>query len=276
MKIGIKMGKERNFFTVGQIDATGVRGPHEKELEDLSAAKFSLFMDLEETKLKKIVYEDLGAKFDDIGSNEDWTIKIEFFPEANIHVSYFYYGDEFGDIEAELKFLFSGERVHWIPGEDSVSYIDIILDFFEHRIKNEEPSEKEYDEKTELMKKVLEERKEPFNLLVKEDVNELGKFLGAEVLKTDSIWSIKKEMFPEIFIEIRFDVSKNMLDLSYSGKNLTKIGSYQIELIGVYFVNHILRYITIKNQDKELPDICYKMFSRLFTKEKGWIYRKMS
>ncbi|MFB0559963.1 MAG: hypothetical protein ACETWM_01840 [Candidatus Lokiarchaeia archaeon] len=270
------MVREGKFFTVNQIDATGVGSPHKKELEDISAIKFSLFMGLEEAKLNKIVYEDLGAKFDDVGLNEDWTITIEFFPEADIHISYFYYGDEFGDTEGELKVLFSGERVHWIPGEDSVSYIDIILDFIEHRIKNEEPSEKIYDEKTELMKKVLEKRKEPFNLLLGEDINELGKFLGAEVLKTDSIWSIKKEIFPEIFIDIMFNESKNVLDLSYSGKNLTKIGSYQIELIGVYLINHILRYITIKNQDKELPDICYKMFSRLFTKEKGWIYRKTS
>ena len=28
--------KKRKFWTVGQIDATGVRGPHEKELEDIT------------------------------------------------------------------------------------------------------------------------------------------------------------------------------------------------------------------------------------------------
>ncbi len=268
---------ERKFYTVNQIDATGgIGSPHQKELEDISVAKFSLFKDLEETTLNKIVYEDLGAKFDGVGLNEDWTITIEFFPEANIHISYFYYGDEFGDVEGELKFLFSGERIRMIPGEDSATYTDIILDFIERRIKNEEPSEKEYDKKTELMKKVLEQRKEPFNFLEEKDVNELGKFISSEVSKMGSNWSIKKKVFPEIFIEIIFDKGKNMLDISYSGKNLTKIGSYHIELIGVFTINHVLRYITIKNQDKKLPDICYKMFSRLFTKEKGWDHRKAS
>ena len=43
--------KERKFITVGQIDATGVRGPHEKELEDISNAKFTLFTDIDLTVL---------------------------------------------------------------------------------------------------------------------------------------------------------------------------------------------------------------------------------
>jgi hypothetical protein len=264
----------RRFFTVNQIDATGVGSPHQKELEEYSANKFSLFKGLEEATLRRIVYEDLGARFDDVGLNEDWTITIEFFPEANGHISYFYYGDEFGDVEGELKFLLSGERVHMIPGEDTVTYTGIILDFIERRIKNEEPSDKEYGEKTELMKKILEQRKEPFNLLVEEDIDGLGKFIGGEVTKTGSKWRIKKRVFPEIFVEVTFDEDKNILDTSYSGKNLTKIGRYHIELIGTFTINHILRYITIKNQGKELPSVCYKMFSRLFIKEKGWNHRK--
>ena len=35
---------KRKFFTVGQIDATGVRGPHEKELEDISKKKYRHFV----------------------------------------------------------------------------------------------------------------------------------------------------------------------------------------------------------------------------------------
>jgi hypothetical protein len=109
--------------------------------------------------------------------------------------------------------------------------------------------------------------------LREEDINELEKFIGGEVSKTGSKWSIKREVFPQIFVEITFDKDRNTLDIAYSGKNLTKIGSYNIELIGAFTINHILRYITIKNQDKKLPNICYQMFSRLFTKEKGWSHR---
>ncbi|MEM3587274.1 MAG: hypothetical protein QXO71_08145 [Candidatus Jordarchaeaceae archaeon] len=268
------MKGEKKFFTVSQIDGASTGSPHQRELEEVAAAKFSLFKGLEKGTLQRIVYEDLGAKLGNLGLNEDWTITLEFFPEANIHVSYFYYGDEFSDLEGELKFLFSGERVHWIPGEDLVTYTSIVLDFIEQIIRRRQPSEKDYNKKTELMKSVLEQRKEPFNFLREEDINELGKFVGGEVLKTGLTWNIKKEVFPQINVEIIFDKDKNMLDVAYSGENLTKIGSYHIELISVFIINHILRYITIKNQDKKLPNICYKMFSRLFTKEKGWDYRR--
>ncbi len=266
----------RRFFTVNQIDATGAGSPHQRELEEYSANKFSLFKGLEEATLRSIVYGELGARLDNVGLNEDWTITIEFFPEAKVHISYFYYGDEFGDVEGELKFLFSGEQVYMIPGEDMVTYTGIILDFIERRIKNQEPIDKGYGEKTELMKKILEQRKEPFNLLEKKDAEELGKFIGGEITIRGSNWNIKREVLPEIFVEVTFDKGKNMLDTSYSGKNLTKIGRYHLELIATFTINHILRYIALRNQDKKLPTICYKMFSRLFTKEKGWNHRKAS
>lgn len=102
---------KRKFWTVGQIDATSVRGPHEKELEDISKMKYSLFVNLDKKVLEDIVDKELGGKIENIGFSEDWTITIEMFPEVNIHMAYSYFGDEFGDIEAEFKFYFSGKRV---------------------------------------------------------------------------------------------------------------------------------------------------------------------
>jgi hypothetical protein len=267
--------KKQKFYTIGQIDATGVRGPHEKELDDMGRAKVSLFVDLEDEKLKEIVEKDLGAKLEDIGFDEDWTITLEFFPKANIHLSYFYYGDEFGDVEAEFRFLFSGERVYWIPGEDSATYIDIIFDFIERRIKNRPPYDKSYDTTTDLMKKVFKQRKKPFKLLKANDKSPLEEFINGKVWKTTNGWRFKKEVFPEIYIEVTYNQDQEDLTISYSGENLEKMGSYHLELIGIFIINHILRYITISNQDEDLPDICYMMFSRLLTKEKGWIYRKL-
>ena len=267
------VNKKTNFMTIGQIDATGVRGPHEKELEDISNIKYPMFVDLDMNKLKKIVEEDLGAKIENIGFNEDWTITIEMFPEVKIHMSYSYFGDEFGDaIEAEFKFYFSGERVYWVPGEDSATFIDIIMDFIEGRIKNETPFEREYDKKTDLMKKVLIQREKPFSLLKEDDKDKLASFLGATVWKTHEGWRIKREVFPKIFTEITWN-SQSGLDISFSGEKLDHISSYHIEFIGIFIINHILRYITINNVDKDLPDICYIMFSRLFTKQKGWEHR---
>ena len=52
------------FWTIGQIDATGVRGPHEKEFEDISNANYSFFTDIDTIKLKKIITEDIGGKIE--------------------------------------------------------------------------------------------------------------------------------------------------------------------------------------------------------------------
>jgi hypothetical protein len=261
------VSKKAKYLTVGQIDSTGVRGPHEKELRDISNAKVDMFKELSELLLKKIVKEDIGGTMGDIGFNEDWTINIQFFPEANIHISYFYYGDEFGDIEAELKFLFSGKRIYLIPGEDSATFIDLVIDFLERRIKNRQPFEKTYEKRTQLMKKVLKQRKQPFELLRDEDKKDLESFLDANVKKNEAVWIIKKEVFPQIYIDLTFDNNQKKLDISFSGGNLEKIGSYHIELVGIFLINHILRYITLANKGKDLPEICNMMFSRLYTKQ---------
>ncbi len=266
--------RKRKFWTVGQIDATGVRGPHEKELEDISIAKYSIFTNIDMNKLKTIVEEDLGGKIENIGFNEDWCITIEMFPEVTIHMAYSYFGDEFGDgIEAEFKFYFSGERATWVPGEDSATYIDIVINFIEKLLKKEEPFEKDHDNKSELMQKVLIQRNEPFELLKEADKDGLAEFMGAKVWKTTDGWKIKREIFPKMYIELTWS-KENGLDISFSGEKLPTMSSYHVEFIGIFTINHVLRYITVKNEDKELPHICYLMFSRLFTKEKNWNHRR--
>ena len=265
---------KRKYWTIGQIDATGVRGPHEKELEDISLSKYSSFIDINRNILVKIVVEDLGGKIENIGFSEDWTISVEMFPEVNIHIAFSYFGDEFGDgVEAEFKYYFSGKYVTWIPGEDSATYIDILMDLIERRLKKKDPFEKQYDRKTDLMEKVLIQRSEPFVLLKEDNVKGLAEFLGAKVWKTADKWNIKREILPQMFVELIWS-EKEGLDISYSGERLSKMGSYHAELMGIFVINHILRYITIHNMDKDLPDICYIMFSRYYTKNIGkWDHR---
>ncbi|KKK40158.1 hypothetical protein LCGC14_1350470 [marine sediment metagenome] len=265
----------RKYVKIGQIDATGVRGPHEKELEDISKAKYGLFIDIDLKKLKTIVNNDLGGRIENIGFNEDWSITLEMFPEVNIHMSYSYFGDEFGDdIEAEFIFYFSGKHVTWVPGEDSATYIDIVLDFIERKLKEKPPFEKKYKSKSELMKKVLLQRSEPFKYLRENDIEPLSGFLRAQVWKIDNIWRIKKEIFPEIFTELIWDKNDG-LDIKFYGEKLvSNLDSYHAEFIGIFVINHILRFITVNNLDKNLPDICYIMFSRYYTKNIGkWDHR---
>ncbi|MHA2184064.1 MAG: hypothetical protein ACXAAI_03610 [Promethearchaeota archaeon] len=266
--------EKRKFVTVGQIDATGVRGPHEKELEDVSKSKFALFVNIDLKKLEKIVQEELGGIIENIGFNEDWTITIEMFPEVNIHMAFSYFGDEFGDgIEAEFKFFFSGEHAMWVPGEDSATYIDIVMDFIERKLKGEEPFDKNYNSKSELMEKVLLQRAEPFKFLRDDDQKELGIFIGAKVRKTINGWRIKKEIFPEFFIEILWD-NDTGLDIHFEGEKLAEnLDIYHTEFIGIFLLNHSLRYITEKYIDNDLPDICYIVFSRYFTTQKSWDHR---
>jgi len=264
----------RKFWTVGEIDATGVRGPHEMELQNISNAKHTLFIDLGKEKLAKLVKDELGGLIENIGLNEDWTLTIEMFPEVNIHFVYSYFGDEFGgDPVAEFKFLFSGKHATWVPGEDSATYIDIIMDLIERKLKNEEPFEQKYI-KTELMNKVLLQRNQPFALLVEDDKNLLSEFLGAKVWRTTNGWKIKKELLPDIYAELTWH-EENGLDINFSGDKLrSNIGNYHVEFLGIFLINHVLRYITLHNLDKNLADICYIMFSRMYTKEKNWTHRR--
>ena len=108
-----------------------------------------------------------------------------------------------------------------------------------------------------------------------EDQKELASFLGAKVWNTENGWRIKKEVFPNIFIELIY-TALGKLDISYSGETLSKkIDSYHIEFLGIFLINHVLRYITLNNLDKELPNICFIMFSRFFTKQKDWKHNLM-
>ena len=226
--------------------------------------------------LNKIITEDIGGKIENIGLNEDWTITLEMFPEVKIHLAYTFFGDEFGDgITAEFKCFFSGERAITVPGEDTITFVDIIIGFIERMIKHKDPFEKSYDTKTELMKKVLTQRLEPFSLLKDKDQKNLAEFLGAKVWNTGNGWRIKKEVFPGIYIELTYNTQEK-LNIAYSGETLSKkVGSYHMEFLGIFLINHILRYITLNNLDKKLPDICYIMFSRYFTKMKNWKHNLM-
>ncbi len=147
------------------------------------------------------------------------------------------------------------------------------MDFIERLLKNEEPFEKDYDKKTELMEKVLIQRKEPFELLKEVDRDKLAEFMGARVWKTSEGWRIKREFFPKMFAEITWNKEKG-LNISFLGDNLKNMSSYHAELLGIFIINHILRFITIRNENEDLQDICYIMFSRMFTKAKGWEHRR--
>ncbi len=269
------MGEQRKLWKIGQIDGIGIRGPHEKELQDFSKVKYPLFKELAIDQLRDCVVKDIGGKMDNIGFGEDWTITFEVFPLVNIHISYSFFGDEFGDeMEAELNYYFSGERVHLVPGEDLVAFVDILLAFIERMIKKEEPFDKNYDKKSKMLEKVLMQRREAFKFLKDEDKEKLSAFLGARVQKTLDGWMIIQEIFPKIFTEITWDTRKG-LDIAFSGNNLAKrISSVHAELAGVFTINHILRYITLNNLEKNLPSVCFTMFSRYFTKQKNWDHRK--
>ena len=107
-----------------------------------------------------------------------------------------------------------------------------------------------------------------------EDKEKLSTFMGAKIQQTSDRWSIIRAVFPNIFTEIIWNTKKG-LDIEFSGENLVKkISSVHAEFIGIFTINHILRYITLNNLEKDLPDICYTMFSRYFTKQKKWNHRK--
>jgi hypothetical protein len=72
------LGEQRKLWKIGQIDVIGIRGPHEKELLEISNTKYPLFKELAIDKLRDFVVNDIGGKMDNIGLGENWTITFEF------------------------------------------------------------------------------------------------------------------------------------------------------------------------------------------------------
>ncbi|MCK4281028.1 MAG: hypothetical protein KAX10_02850 [Candidatus Lokiarchaeota archaeon] len=263
------MEKHKELYSINEIDGvTSISSPHKKELKEIGRRKANTFRTLTEEQLKNVTKNIIGGTLENTGLNEDWTITKTFFPDVKIHTIYFYYGDEFGSNETDqLKFFFSDERVRWIPGEDLANFINIMMNYAERVISNKEPFESVKDKQSKMLKNAIDERKQPFDFIIDEDIPNIAEFIGGTFIKYKDFWELNKEIFPGITIRIKYTENHELIPLILGVKS-DMLENYEKDLLRILTINHILRYITIKYDERDLPEICKKMFAPGYLKQK--------
>jgi len=263
------MDERKKLYTIDEIDGlTSFGSPHKRELKWIGKRKSKTFRTLNKKQLKNLVEQTMGGTIDNIGLGEDWTITKVLFPDVKIHTIYFYYGDEFGSNEMDqLKFFFSDERVRWIPGEDLANFISIMMNYAERVISNKEPFESVKDKQSKMLKNAIDERKQPFDFIIDEDIPNIAEFIGGTFIKYKDFWELNKEIFPGITIRIKYTETHELIPLILGVKS-DMLENYEKDLLRILTINHILRYITIKYDERDLPEICKKMFAPGYLKQK--------
>ena len=263
------MEKHKELYSINEIDGvTSISSPHKKELKEIGRRKANTFRTLTEEQLKNVTKNIIGGTLENIGLNEDWTLTKFLFPYVKIHTIYFYYGDEFGSNEIDqLKFLFSDKRVRWIPGEDLANFIDIIMNYAERIIINKEPFKSAKENQSEMLKNAIEERSPSFYFIINEDIPNIAEFIGGTFVKNKDYWELNKEIFPEITIRIKYTENHELMPLIF-GEKSNMLENYEKDILKILTINHILRYITIKYDERDLPEICKKMFASGYLKKR--------
>lgn len=263
------MDKRKKFYTINEIDGlTSVGSPHQRELKEIGRRKVKTFRALDKKQLKNLVEKNIGGTLENIGLDENWTITKDFFPHVKIHVIYFYYGDEFGSNEIDqIKFLFSDERVQWIPGEDLADFIVAMMNYAKRVIINKKPFEASKDIQSQMLKNAIDDRISSFYYIADEDIPNIAEFIGGTFIKHKDFWELNKEIFPGITIRIKYTKTHELIS-NILGEKSDMLENYEKDILRILIINHILRYIIIKNDERELPEICKRMFASGYLKKK--------
>ncbi len=263
------MSDKRNFKTIQEIDGmTGIKSPHAREALELGQRKTELFEKNKKRQIKILVEDIFKGKVENLGFNEDYTLTLEYFPEVRSHILFYNYEDEDDDSfnGAELKFLFSGERVTWVPTEDLISLLDLTLDFLENLLELNPELYSIKGEKSDLLKMAIDQRKGPFGYLQMDHLTDLSRFTGGDLEQNSGGWVLKKSYFQGITVILNYFSLEKELDIGYEGFNLMKINNYARDQLGVFLMNHCLRYISITYPSLEMPQIVRQVFSYSYIK----------
>ncbi len=248
-----------DLISIGEIEKVqSVSSPHEEELKKLGKNWLEKFRKFGEEDLNEIA-ELIGAKKESLKIDEEWALTKEFFPEIKMHLSYHYYGEEFQSVgeEDQLRFLFSGGRVRKMTGEDLAGMIEITLNYIGRYLSDITIEENEQEGK----EKFYEPRKGALEYLDLDDENlvSLTDFIGGSFDREGSKVILWKEFFPEVIIGVELDEEINF---TFDGNNSDRLASYELNSLGIYTLNHVIRYISSVCQDDNLPEICRKVFPR--------------
>ncbi|MHA1341526.1 MAG: hypothetical protein ACTSRZ_10445 [Promethearchaeota archaeon] len=290
------------FYTISQIDnMKGIKTPHEADLKDIVFKRIKILRQLNEELIEEILVKIDGFK-ENIDYGQDWIISKEIFKDAYIHILYMNYEDEedelFDEVD-EIQFLFSGDNILMISGEDLAHFCEIILDFilylilkqsYDNQIKNIKEEEdgiesfQIWKKPSNMLIEAIRERSAPFFEL-KDIINfkEMAKFIGGKMLRNyvasddKNLFAFMYNPFPSISIVLRGESSNsdnekgNMVKVQIEGEGVKYIPPYNIERLAIMALNQCLRYMYInlylnyKNTLKKYQ-IFKKMFSGFYIK----------
>lgn len=259
------------FLTAHEIDGhKGIKSPHARELEGMGHEKVGIFLEIEPERLKAFVKNKLRGKIEEIGFGENYTITLEMFPEAFIHLLYFNFEDEEEDEpfnEVELRFLFSGDRVSWIPTEDLIGYIEAVFYYIENTFGDSKISHKLPKVQTDLLKMAINQRADPFKHLEKDHLLKMAEFIGADIKEQNEEWVLTKSYYQGFNIDVKYEKDIKKLHLDYKGRNVYDLNNYARDQLGIYLLNHCLRFLSLQYPNIQFPKIVKQTFSYSYIKK---------
>ncbi|NHI94191.1 MAG: hypothetical protein EAX96_16995 [Candidatus Lokiarchaeota archaeon] len=261
--------KKSKYLTVREIDGrSGIHSPHKGELRTIEKGILEIFEKNEIEIIKPIVETRLQGKVENINFDEDYTITLELFPEVKIHMLYNNYDKEEDEAlrGSEMRFLFSGNRVAWIPSEDLGGFIESSLNYLESIIKKDETLYEIPSQKSDFLKKAIKQRIEPFKNLKLEDMEDLARFVGGSIEKKQDEMILTKKYFRGINIILKIDKNNKNIDVFFSGENTRNINNFVKDLFAIYLINHCLRFIKITYLNVSKLPIIKKIFSFSYQK----------
>jgi len=260
----------KRFILANEIDGyKGIKSPHARELEEFGREKVDILLNNSAEKISMLVKNRLKGKIENIGIGEDYTITLTFFPEVNVHMAFFNYEDEedieiFGD--AEIRFLFSGERASWVPTEDLNGYIEAVFWYMESILSEKREIYEISDEKSKLLKDAIEQRKAPFSVLTNDKLKDLADFIGGTVEIEENKWIFTKSFFQGVIYKLIYDPELKNLDIKIGGKNAIYLNNYARDQLAIHMMNHSLRFLSITYPDVKFPKIVGQTFSYSYLK----------
>ena len=262
--------KKRKYITVREIDGRlGIQSPHEGELKTIEKGIINFFINNSEESIKRVVEKRLKGNIDPIGFDEDFAISFEYFPEVRIHILYNNYEEEEDDAfsGSELRFLFSGDRVTWVPSEDLLSLLESTLNYLEEQVEGKKQVYKFPDLKSDLLKMSINQRIEPFKHMMLKDLNDLASFVGGIGGHSADEWTLSKNYFPGIEVTLIYNIKKKDINFKYHGQYLDDINNYAKDQFAIFLMNHCIRFISFTYNVKD-PEIVKKVFSFNYQKSK--------
>lgn len=266
------MSEKKNYVTAHEIDGhKGIKSPHARELEAMGKGKAEIFLNQKKRRIKILVEEQFQGLMENLGFDEDYTLTFEYFPEVKVHMLYNNYEEDEPFVGAELKFLFSGERVKWIPTEDLIGIIEATLNYLECIINGTEEHHTLSTEKSDLLQHSIQQRSAPFLHLKSEHLEDLATFVGGQLTRHESSWELSKTFFQGFIITLIYDEGARELDLKYTGENLPKLNNYARDQLGIFIINHCLRFISVTYSEVKMLKIVGQMFSYSYLRSKNFL-----